>query len=98
MNKFSNSSFWPHRWLNLPGLIRLFTVLFYVPAAVFAYSAVNLIFTLLTPAERLAANSAPLKTLWFSASAQSLLMALLLGALIHGLKALHAAARAAQPK
>lgn len=78
----------PHNWLDLKGLRRLFLGAFYADFVIMLYTLYNCIAVWLTPAEKLAVQSAPLRRLWTAALAQELLLAVLLLLLAHGLGAL----------
>ena len=86
--KINKNIFIPHRWIGLKGLTRFFIFLFYIPFIIFLYSATQWIMALLTPAEKLATYSAPIKQLWAGAAVQSLLLAVLLCTVIAVLKTL----------
>lgn len=91
--KINKNIFIPHRWIGLKGLTRFFIFLFYIPFIIFLYSATQWIMALLTPAEKLATYSAPIKQLWASAAVQSLLLLVLLAGVISLLRALGAIAK-----
>lgn len=65
--------FLPHRWLELAGLRRLFTVLFYATLLVGLYAAWNWACTFWTDPAQLAAHSAPLRRIYGLAALQALL-------------------------
>lgn len=91
--KLNKNVFIPHRWVGLKGLTRFFIFLFYIPLIIFLYSGVQWVIALLTPAEKLAVYSAPIKQLWASAAVQSLLLLVLLAGVISLLRALGAIAK-----
>lgn len=91
--KLNKNIFIPHRWIDLKGLTRLFSFLFYIPLIVFIYSFIQWIWVLFTPAKELALYSAPVKQLWFSAAVQSLLIGVIIITLAKLLKTLAALAQ-----
>ena len=66
----------PHRWLELKGLSRLYTGLFYATLAVGMYAAGCWIHTFCIDPAELAVQSAPLRKIYLLAFLQSLLACL----------------------
>lgn len=85
----ASKKYFPHNWLGLKGLSRLYTVLFYATFLFALYSAWNWLATFWMDPAELQLHSAPLRRLYGFAAIQAGLVCLAWGVFARSCQVLH---------